>query len=488
MAFRNITRSLVRILVFITLGAVAIVFTDLVVFKKQHEPDPYWWKHNVFTKLAYWSPDPNRIDIATLKSRHASYLEEGIDIPQGIVIEPAFPSQTPEKTAVNNLEVTEGGLSEIEPAAGKQGNKTQVSDLFILGPSEDNYTAGLNVLGLEEEDISDIFSRRNVEDYILSYGEVPEYELIEPAAGESDVEANPELKLESEPKINQNPETYTQKHAPEAEEIKLANVGKKAFEVYTHAPVEVEEDKYPDDTDKGNYIKPEGTGKIAIIIDDMGVSLRSKLVEVLPGPLTLSYLPYAEDLKERVQRAHANGHELMVHMPMEPLNGNLDAGPHVLMTSQSEEDMLDTLDWGLTQFEGYDGINNHMGSRITADKEAMDKVMAVLKEKGLFFVDSRTINSSVAAQSARDAGIPYAVRDIFLDHEVTPEFIQNALKKLEDKASARGYAIAIAHPHKETIDALKDWIPSLEEKGLTLVPVNELLYRPVAEDAQVKLN
>jgi len=178
----------------------------------------------------------------------------------------------------------------------------------------------------------------------------------------------------------------------------------------------------------------------------------------------------------------------MVHMPMEPLNGNLDAGPHVLMTSQSEEDMLDTLDWGLTQFEGYDGINNHMGSRITADKEAMDKVMAVLKEKGLFFVDSRTINSSVAAQSARDAGIPYAVRDIFLDHEVTPEFIQNALKKLEDKASARGYAIAIAHPHKETIDALKDWIPSLEEKGLTLVPVNELLYRPVAEDAQVKLN
>ena len=223
------------------------------------------------------------------------------------------------------------------------------------------------------------------------------------------------------------------------------------------------------------YIEPKTGGKIAIIIDDMGLNLRSKLVELMPAPLTLAYLPYANNLAEHTERARQNGHELMVHMPMEPMNGALDGGPRVLKTTQSDEELRDTLHWGLSQFEGYVGMNNHMGSRITQDKHAMSVIMKDLKARGLFFIDSKTIGASVAADAAREAGLDYAERDVFLDHEISMEFIRGALKKLENTARHKGYAIAIGHPHKETIAALKEWLPTVKDKGLTIVPVSELL-------------
>ncbi len=243
----------------------------------------------------------------------------------------------------------------------------------------------------------------------------------------------------------------------------------------------IEEEK----TQLYEYKEPEGKGMIAIIIDDMGISLRSKLVEILPAPLTLSYLPYAKNLQERTARAVQNGHEIMVHMPMEPMSEYMDTGPKVLSSSQNDAEFGETLDWGLSQFDGFIGINNHMGSKLTQDKEAMRRVMDYLKEKdkNLFFVDSKTISSSIAADIARKAGIPYAERDIFLDHEQTPEFIAKALKQLEEIAGSRGYAIAIGHPHKETIAALKAWIPTLKDKGLTLVPISKLIKQPKAVDS-----
>ena len=226
-----------------------------------------------------------------------------------------------------------------------------------------------------------------------------------------------------------------------------------------------------------SYTAPQVKGKIVIIIDDMGVSLTSKLVEIMPAPLTLSYLPYAKNLQERTEKASKNGHEIMLHLPMEPMNKYKDAGSHVLKVSQSEEALLKDIEWNLSQFKGYVGVNNHMGSRMTQDKRAMDQVMKYLKKRNLFFIDSRTIGNSVAAQSARDYGLDYAKRDVFIDHEITEEFVNNALKKLEDKALRNGYAIAIGHPHKVTIKVLKEWLPTLKDKGLTLVPASSVLYR-----------
>lgn len=221
-------------------------------------------------------------------------------------------------------------------------------------------------------------------------------------------------------------------------------------------------------------------GTVVIIIDDMGLTAGSREVEKLPGPLTLAYLPYAQGLPEQTARARKRGHELMVHMPMQPMNSRIDGGPTLLKVDQSEEKFMELLRYNLSQFGGYVGINNHMGSRLTQNRTAMNRVMRELSRRGLYFIDSKTIGNSVAASAAADAGLAYAERDIFLDHEITMPFIRNALKKVEWTARHKGYAIAIGHPHDETIRALAEWLPTLKEKGLTLRPASAVVGKKSA--------
>ncbi len=114
--------------------------------------------------------------------------------------------------------------------------------------------------------------------------------------------------------------------------------------------------------------------------------------------------------------------------------------------------------------------------------------MGLLKGRGLYFIDSKTIGSSVAAETAREYGIPYAIRDVFLDHEISTEFVRSALKKLENMAHKKGYAIAIGHPHKETIEVLKEWIPTLKDKGLTLVPASAVIRHPAQQNDDIAIN
>lgn len=132
----------------------------------------------------------------------------------------------------------------------------------------------------------------------------------------------------------------------------------------------------------------------------------------------------------------------------------------------------------LSAFSGYVGINNHMGSKMTQDRPGMARVMAELRTRGLLFIDSRTINTSVAADEAEKAGIPYAVRDVFLDHEETYEAVAGALEEVERKALKDGFAIAIGHPREETVKALREWLPTLEAKGIALVPVSAVVTVP----------
>lgn len=441
-------RVLIKALIFIMIGSVSIMFAELVIFNGKRSSDPSWLQNN-FLRHIYSEPS---IDVSELKSQHAKYMEQGISLPN--TINPAsinFPGAiTTAKTEIVpiNLELKANDLSAIEPALGTEGNIGLELELIKEPPST------LDMLELGIKSIEEVYARRNLDDVIFNLDDDKKAK-----------KPRPEVKEEKTASLN-----HIINDSPKSD------ITKAPYEEYTHAPIDTPD--LDNDKSKGLYVEPQGGGKIAIIIDDMGLSLRSRIAEELPGPLTLSYLPYAENLDAHAKRAKANGHELMVHMPMEPMNRNLDGGPHVLKVSQSKEELIETLDWGLSQFDGYVGINNHMGSRTTADKRSMDHVMKELKKRGLFFVDSRTIGSSVAAKSANEAGIPYAVRDIFLDHEVNPEFINQALAKLENKANSRGYAIAIGHPHKDTINALKEWLPTLKEKGLTLVPVSALLKHP----------
>lgn len=219
--------------------------------------------------------------------------------------------------------------------------------------------------------------------------------------------------------------------------------------------------------------------RVVIIIDDMGLDRRnSRAVMDLPGPLTLAFLPYADDLPAQTAQAREQGHELMVHVPMEPLNGTIDSGPNTLRSEMTEDEFYKSLSANLFAFDSYVGINNHMGSRLTQDRDAMRRVMAQLHGRGLLFVDSKTINSSIAADEAAAALVPHAVRDVFLDHEVTYEFAADALDKLERIARRNGRAIAIGHPKPQTIEALRAWLPTLEEKGFVLVPVSAVVSVP----------
>lgn len=212
---------------------------------------------------------------------------------------------------------------------------------------------------------------------------------------------------------------------------------------------------------------------IVVVIDDLGLDRRrARQTADLPGPLTLSYMVYADDLAQQTQKARAKGHELMLHVPMEPSSSAIDPGPNVLLSGMPKDELLKNIAWSLDQVSGYVGINNHMGSRFTSDRASMETVVGALKERGYLFLDSVTSGKTVAHDVARDSGIPYAVRNVFLDHKDDLTAIKTQLRRTEQIAKRTGIAIAIGHPRDNTIEALREWLPHLEERGFQLVPIS----------------
>ncbi len=218
-----------------------------------------------------------------------------------------------------------------------------------------------------------------------------------------------------------------------------------------------------------------GKPLVAVVIDDMGLDRpRSMRVVDLPGPLTLSYLPYAKELATQTALARLRGHELMVHIPMEPM-GSADPGPNALRIGMDEVELRQRLVDDLSQFEGFVGINNHMGSRFTATRASMSVVLGELKKRGLLFLDSRTTAQSVGATMAGEMGVPSVSRNVFLDDDMSSDNVAHQLAELERIARKQGYAVAIGHPHDNTIAALASWLPRLRERGFILVPLSTIV-------------
>lgn len=221
-----------------------------------------------------------------------------------------------------------------------------------------------------------------------------------------------------------------------------------------------------------------GRAMIAMVIDDMGVDQRRSAEMVkLPGPVTLSYLPYGRDLPRQTAAARAAGHELLVHVSMEPLDPKIKPGPNALTVDLPEDEIRRRLGWALDAFEGYVGINNHMGSRFTSERPGMEVVMDELKARGLLFLDSRTVQHSVGGTVASAHGVPHAGRHFFIDNELTSAEVNRQLAETERVARQIGFAVAIGHPHDVTIAALKAWLPTLAEKGFVLVPISAVVER-----------
>lgn len=219
--------------------------------------------------------------------------------------------------------------------------------------------------------------------------------------------------------------------------------------------------------------EPDGRPMIAIVIDDVGLNMqRVKDLNSLPALLTLSFLPYAPGLQEKVNLSRAAGNEVMLHLPMEPSNERVNPGPDALLTSLDDAELLRRIRSNLDRFTGYVGVNNHMGSRFTADERKMSLVMDEMAGRGLLFLDSKTTPRSVGYRLAVERGMPSAKRDYFIDHVIDEKTILAQLAKVEEGALRHGVAIAIGHPHPETISALRKWLPDAKRKGFLFVPVS----------------
>jgi len=216
---------------------------------------------------------------------------------------------------------------------------------------------------------------------------------------------------------------------------------------------------------------------IAIVIDDMGWELPiAEDLFALEQPLSFAVLPQAPFQRNIVEAAQQYKRDLLLHLPMEPHGyPRVNPGPNAILSNMDPTQMVTLLQDALKSLPQIVGVNNHMGSSLTENLQAMRVVMRELKRHDLFFLDSRTSADSRAYQIAREMGIPTAKRHVFLDNNVQQAHISAQLLRLAKMASQQGSAIGIGHPYPETLRALKDTLPMIRQAGVQIVPISRLV-------------
>jgi uncharacterized protein len=217
--------------------------------------------------------------------------------------------------------------------------------------------------------------------------------------------------------------------------------------------------------------------KLAIILDDVaGDASAADRIFALHYPLTLSVLPNHPQSAEIAKEAHRRGYQVMLHLPMESL-ANETAEAQELRTGMSESEISGTLDEMLHTVPYAVGVNNHQGSRATSDAQLMSELMALLRSRRLFFIDSRTTAATVAYDAAQSAGVRCASRNVpFLDDVQEVRAVHRQLELAVKDAREKGQAIAIGHPHPATLRALADFLPEAESQGIRLVHASDLVH------------
>jgi len=216
--------------------------------------------------------------------------------------------------------------------------------------------------------------------------------------------------------------------------------------------------------------------RIALIIDDIGQTLSgARQFLQYNVPITFAVLPRLAKTEQAAMEIHDLGHKIMLHQPMEPLNGDLDPGPGALYVGDEAEKILRVLAENIEDVPFAEGVNNHMGSRFTACGKEVHEVLSVVKDKGLFFVDSRTSNRSKAYKTARQLHMPAAYRNIFLDNQLEETYILSQLRHLKRISLRYGHAIGIGHPFPETSRAIGLFLKDMNDSGISLVHVTDLI-------------
>ncbi|MFL6233616.1 MAG: divergent polysaccharide deacetylase family protein [Thermoanaerobaculia bacterium] len=226
---------------------------------------------------------------------------------------------------------------------------------------------------------------------------------------------------------------------------------------------------------------PVRGARIALVIDDLGHDVADlRPLEALGVPVTYSVLPYEQQTPEVVAELRRRKAEMLLHLPMEPVHGQ-NPGPGALLQGMSDGELRQKTEEALKAVPGAVGVNNHMGSLLSAEEGPMNAVLSVLAERGLFFLDSRTSADSVGYKVALSLGVPAAERQVFLDGDESPEAIHAQFQRLLTVARAKGSGVAIGHPHPETLAALTREVPRAKAEGFEFVPVSYLLTRSGGE-------
>lgn len=242
----------------------------------------------------------------------------------------------------------------------------------------------------------------------------------------------------------------------------------------------VAEEKKPAVQTKKREPLQRKTGKtalVAIVIDDLGADIKqAREILSLRGKITFAVMPGLSQSKKVAELARQNGHEVLLHLPMEYRNRNGKPAPGMLRADMTPMEFLTTVSDNVESVPGAIGINNHEGSSLTENQEAMKFLMAELKARNLMFLDSFTSAKSVAYATAKEFGLKSARRDVFLDNEAdNPASIRKQLDELTAIARKNGKAIGIGHPHPATINELRKWLTEADSQGIELVPVSRLM-------------
>ena len=249
-------------------------------------------------------------------------------------------------------------------------------------------------------------------------------------------------------------------------ETEITTISPDTLEEQTSSQTPVETEKIP------------MRGVIGLIIDDFGY--RNDHVSngflQLPGKLTYAIIPGHDYSQLFSKKAYDAGYEIIVHLPMENIGKTYGEEEYVLMSYFQDDEIKNRINKAFDHLPESIGLNNHQGSRGTADSRVMTLLAGVIKEKKKFFLDSRTTNNSLAETTMRKYGVPTNKRDIFLDNELDEEKIKIQLLKLADTSEEKGIAIGIGHVKPQTLNVLAKEIPVLQEKGFRFEFVSNLVY------------
>ncbi len=224
----------------------------------------------------------------------------------------------------------------------------------------------------------------------------------------------------------------------------------------------------------------ESRPRVAIVLRGLGLSQSATqlAIDTLPANVTLSFVPYAKNLQNWVSKARAASHEVLIELPMEPMDyPNNDPGPNTLLTSLSSEENAARLDWLLNRFSGYVGVSNYLGSKFVHDQQAFQPVLTSLQQRGLLYLDDGTSQRTVLTRTAREVGLVWSLSDRELNY-VSAAAVELDLDDLEARARRNGLAIGTGFSFPVTIEQVAKWAATLKDRGIVLAPITAVSLPP----------